>query len=164
MRINGWTAACCALSIMAGFVVSGAVSVNAQSPPNEYQERAESPMVPQEAGFGETAPIFRDSIYGDRPHYGEPDAPAFGHPHYELPSRRYGIWYRPRDFGLGRAERCQPSDFRPRGYGNLFNRPSTCYRMDYRPYVMQETVSRFGPSYYRQQPDGRCTCDHCAAK
>ena len=51
-----------------------------------------------------------------------------------------------------------PTPFKPRGYGNLFARPSTSHRMDYsRPYLI-DPYSEYGPSYYVRQPDPNCCC------
>lgn len=102
---------------------------------------------------------FRDTEYGDVPHYGEEDAPSRGYPHYDYPFERYGQWYRPRAFGLKQEERCLPRPFRPRGYGNLQKRPSTCYRMEYRPFELVDPSTKYGPSYFLRQPDSRCGGD-----
>lgn len=102
---------------------------------------------------------FRDTEYGDIPHYGDENRPSRGYPHYDYPNERYGQWYRPRAFGLKQRERCLPRPFRPRGYGNLEKRPSTCYRMEYNPYVLEHPGTKFGPSYMYRQPDGRCGGD-----
>lgn len=102
---------------------------------------------------------FRDTEYGDVPHYGEADSPGRGYPHYDHPNQRYGQWYRPRAFGLTQTELCLPRPFRPRGYGNLQTRPSTCYRVDYNPFVLKDPTNEYGPSYYLRQADGRCGGD-----
>ncbi len=107
--------------------------------------------------IGEAIP-FRDGPYGDHPHYGSPAAPSIGYQHYDLESKHYGNWYLPKLFGWGKAERCQPRAFRPRGLGNLINPPSTCYRIDYHPFVLKDARTRFGPSYFMRQPDPRCEC------
>lgn len=106
-----------------------------------------------------TVPAFRDTELGAHATLGEPWDGGVGYKHYDYPSYRYDLWYRPRPFGWGIAERCAPSPFRPRGYGNLFNEQSTCYRMDYLRYVLTNHYSEYGPAYYRLQPDQRC--DHC---
>jgi hypothetical protein len=100
--------------------------------------------------------IFRNTEFGAGPHPGPPTAPSRGYSHYDFPSERHGIWYRPKSFGLGKAERCSPGPFRPRGYGSLFNRATTCYRMDYHPYIAESVEGRFGPAYYRRLPDPHC--------
>ena len=103
-------------------------------------------------------PAFQDTEYGRQSHLGEADDPGRGYLHYDSPNQRYGHWYRPHAFGRGVAERCAPRPFRPRGFGNLFNEPTTCRRMDYHRYVMTvEHKSRYGPSYYSRLPDPRCT-------
>ena len=102
---------------------------------------------------------FRDTEYGHLPHYGDADSPGRGHAHYDYPSQRYGQWYRPKAFGLTQTERCLPRPFRPRGSGNLQNRPSTCYRIDYNPFVLKDPTTEYGPSYFLRQPDGRCGGD-----
>lgn len=104
---------------------------------------------------------FRDGPYGDHTHLGDPQAPSVGYPHYDLETKHYDHWYLPKLFGWGKAERCSPRPFRPRGYGNLSNPPSTCYRIDYNPYVLEDARTRWGPSYFMRQPDPRCDCGHC---
>ena len=106
--------------------------------------------------FGWPPVIFRNTEYGAGPHPGMEEAPSRGYSHYDYPSERHGIWYRPKSFGLMMPQRCAPSPFRPRGYGDLFNRPVTCYRMDYHPYIVENTDNRFGPAYYRRQYDPHC--------
>lgn len=104
---------------------------------------------------------FRQSPLGAFPHLGNGSTGGQGYRHYDHPDYRYDIWYRPDRFGWGVAERCAPPPFRPRGYGNLFNRPSTCYRMDYNRYVLKNHRTEYGPSYYLRSPDQRCPdCDH----
>ncbi|MGH7201085.1 MAG: hypothetical protein ACREJB_10805, partial [Planctomycetaceae bacterium] len=82
-----------------------------------------------------------------------------GQPHYHCPQRFYGVWYRPRTFGLGLEERTTEDPFRPRGYGNLFARPHTCYRMEYDPYPLADPRSIYGPSYLRQYDTHRWPVD-----
>ncbi|MFQ5731453.1 MAG: hypothetical protein ACE5KM_05820 [Planctomycetaceae bacterium] len=103
-----------------------------------------------------TVPPFRDGPFGHHHHAGLPDDGGQGYRHFDHPNYRYGLWYRPHAFGYGVAERCPASPFRPRGYGNLFNDPSTCYRIDYNRYVVKNYASDYGPSYYRRRPDERC--------
>lgn len=100
---------------------------------------------------------FQSSPWGDFPHYGSQNDPGQGYQHYDLRSRHYGHWYQPKQFGLTLIERCSAPLFRPRGYGNLFNRPSNCYRMDYNRYLLENHRSDYGPSYYHNLPDPRCT-------
>lgn len=101
-------------------------------------------------------PPFRDGQFGHLPHLGQPDDGGQGYPHYDYPNYRYDLWYRPHAFGWGKAERCAPDPFRPRGLGNVFNEPSTCYRLDYNRYVIKNYRSEYGPSYYHRLPDERC--------
>lgn len=119
--------------------------------------------------FGEPSPIGQSSPTA-QPHAGGAGWPSAGYPHYEDPPHFYDPWFRPRAFGLGKEERCRHHrPFRPRGYGNLFNRPSTPFRMDYHRYVVLDPYSGYGPSYYRRLPDPRCLhfkpcdmlCDWC---
>lgn len=103
-----------------------------------------------------TPPLFQHGIHGAQPHYGEPNSPSHGHPHYEHPNHRYGHWYRPRATNHGTAERCAPSPFCPRGYGNLFNEPSGSHRADYNRYTLARPRSQYGPSYYHRIPVPHC--------
>lgn len=118
---------------------------------------------------------FANSPFGAHPTLGTPENGGQGYPHYSMPDYRYDVWYRPDRFGWGVAERCAPPPFRPRGYGNLFNRPSTCYRMDYNRYVLKNHRTDYGPSYYFRSPDQRCPdldhserhrpgCDSCRTR
>jgi len=120
--------------------------MDAMDPPRLWEKKPTEP----------TAPPFRDTEFGSHPHFGQPHDGGRGYRHYSLPAYRYDIWYRPRGFGMGIAERCSPAPFRPKGYGNLFNEPSTCYRMDYSRYALKNYATDYGPSYYRRQPDQRC--------
>jgi len=149
--IGGLALAALSLSNQSSFVAQAGSPLTEASEPIVSDEVFDSP------------PSFRDSPYGRHPHIATPNDPAYGHPHYDCPSRYHGIWYRPRSFGLGSRQRCRPALFRPRGYGNLFNRPCTAYRLDYQAYTLQKPDSRFGPAYYYRQKDARCACcDHCA--
>lgn len=105
------------------------------------------------AGF---APPFAHSQWGKHPFPGQPCEGGYGHPHYPWPQRYYGSYYRPRAFGLRQQERCDPDLWRPRGYGHLFNEPSTCHRMEYIPYIVKAPYSEYGPTYWRRQRDPRC--------
>ncbi len=118
-------------------------------------EIAEQVELPLEMMAPRNAP-FRDSPYGDRVHYGNGVQPSSGYPNYEMPMQRYDMWYLPRLFGITRRERCMHRGFNPNGYGNLFAEPSTQYRMDYRPHVVNDHDSSFGPAYYRRQPERHC--------
>lgn len=146
------------LAGLTGILVILTGSLDAQPPEQPDIPPTASPRAPSamERLFAWPPVIFRDTEYGDVPHGGEVDAPGRGYPHYDRPAERYGPWYRPKSFGLGVAERCRPRPFRPHGYGSLFNDPSTCYRMDYHPYVLKSAVSRFGPSYHLRRSDPRC--------
>ncbi len=91
------------------------------------------------------------------PYPGPEFAPTHGYPNYDLPNRFFGVWFLPRFWGLTKWERCaQAAPFKPRGFGNLFARPSTSHRMDYRrPYIF-DSYTEYGPSYYVRQPDPNC--------
>lgn len=104
-------------------------------------------------------PPFQHGPLGAQPHLGEGVEGGQGYLHYDHPNYRYGHLYRPARFGRGNAERCAPSPFRPRGYGNVFNEPSTCYRIDYNRFELKKYKTEYGPSYYRRLPDPRCA-DH----
>lgn len=130
-----------------------------EQPPNQDARPNQPPAGAQLPGTWLPTASFRDTEWGDVPHYGDANRPSRGYPHYDWPNERYGQWYRPQAFGLGQYERCQPRPFRPRGYGNLSNRPKTCYRMDYHPYVLKDPTTEYGPSYYLRQPDERCPGD-----
>ncbi|MFH5805794.1 hypothetical protein [Alienimonas sp. DA493] len=93
-------------------------------------------------------PFFADTEYGARPTPGDPGAPAFGLPHQMEQSNRYGIWYRPKSFHAPNRAVYRPSPWRPRGFGNLFDRPCVPDRMDYTPYTVEDLPSRYGPTYY----------------
>jgi hypothetical protein len=125
--------------------------IDAMDAPKQY-------LKPSNVG---TIPPFRDSFLGAQPYLGRPDQGGVGYTHYDYQRYRYDIWYRPHAFGYGAAERCTPSPFRPRGYGNLFAEPSTCYRMDYSRYALKNYGTDYGPSYYRRQASETCdSCDH----
>lgn len=111
-----------------------------------------------------TPPPFQFGPYGAHPHLGQGGEGAQGYLHYDHPNYRYGHYYRPAQFGRGAAERCAPSPFRPRGYGNLFNEPTTCFRIDYNRFVLRDYKTEYGPSYYRRLPDPRCADHDCTAK
>lgn len=90
------------------------------------------------------------------PDLGAPGSAGNGYHHFSMPFDRYTSWYRPRAATLTSNERCAPALFRPRGYGNLFNRPCDGYRMEYEPYTLGDGPSKYGPSYIAQLPDARC--------
>ena len=98
-------------------------------------------------------PFLADSEYGVRPDPGPPGSPAFGLPHRPAPTNRYGIWYRPSSFHAPNRAVYRPSPFRPRGFGNLFDRPCVPDRMDYARYTVRDLPSRYGPTYYPKYRD-----------
>jgi hypothetical protein len=125
--------------------------IDAMDTPKQYLKPSNVPSVPP----------FRDSTLGAHPHAGHQFNGGIGYPHYDHPPYRYDIWYRPHAFGYGRVERCAPSPFRPRGFGDLFAEPSTCYRMDYSRYALKNYGTEYGPSYYRRRASETCdTYDH----
>jgi hypothetical protein len=108
-----------------------------------------------------TQPTGMDQIR-DYPHPGPEWAATHGYPNYDLPSRHFDIWFRSQAWGLTKRERCAiPDPWRPRGFGNLFARPSTSHRMDYHRYVLADPLSGYGPSYYQRLPDQRCCVRDC---
>lgn len=113
----------------------------------------EPPKVPKP--LPQVQPFSRSPL-GATPDLGDANDGGIGYRHYDYPGYRYGVWYRPHRFGWGIAERCAPAPFRPRGYGNLFNEPSTCYRMDYNRYVLKNHRTDYGPAYYFRSIDQRC--------
>jgi len=141
------------LSLVGGGVVASAEELDETL----ISENTASPLI--EGSHPLATGPFRDTEFGDVPHYGDENRPSRGYPHYDYPTERYGQWYRPRAFGLKQEQRCLPRAFRPRGYGSLLKRPSTCYRMEYRPFELIDATTKFGPSYPLRQPDGRCGGD-----
>ena len=93
-------------------------------------------------------PFFADTEYGARPGPGVPGAPGFGLPHRPEPINRYGVWYAPKLFHAPNRAVYRPSPFRPRGFGNLFDRPCVPDRIDYTAYTVRDLPSRYGPTYY----------------
>lgn len=85
-------------------------------------------------------------------------------PFYRMPTYQYTGWYRPRAVERDTAVRCQPTDFRPRGFGNLFARTPSNRRLDYAPYKLANWQTPYGPAYYELPPDQRCqgNCAHGA--
>jgi len=81
-------------------------------------------------------------------------------PFFRMPTNQYTGWYRPRAAERDTAVRCQPADFRPRGFGNLFARTPGGRRLDYRPYSLSDWRSPYGPAYYELAPDQRCEGCH----
>lgn len=101
-------------------------------------------------------PYLRDTSLGARPHLGPTRDPAHGYDHYDLPSRHYGMWYRPAAFAEDVQPQCQSRVFAPRGFG-WANRLD-CQQLDYHPYVVKELPSSLGPSYYNRPPLQPCHC------
>ena len=64
--------------------------------------------------------------------------PTSGAEHFDQRSYRYGTWYRPRAHEVQKYDRCVPTKWRPRGYGNLFAERETGYRMDYASYRLTD--------------------------
>lgn len=101
-------------------------------------------------------PFVRDTSYGARPNGGQPCSPTEGYQHYDLPSKHYGVWYRPSAAAEDTMPRCKSRPFAPRGFG-WANRKSGC-QIDYHPYVVKQLPSPLGPSYYYRQPLVPCHC------
>ena len=101
-------------------------------------------------------PFVRDTSYGARPNGGKPCSPTEGYQHYDLPSKHYGIWFRPSAAAEDTMPRCQSRPYAPRGFG-WPNRKSGC-EIDYHPYVVKQLPSPMGPSYYYRQPLIPCHC------
>lgn len=101
-------------------------------------------------------PFLRDTQLGARPHGGPNCSPTQGYNHYDLPSKHYGLWYRPAAFAEDTNPHCKPRMFSPRGSG-WANRLD-CQQMDYHPYVVKQLPSSHGPSYYQRQPLQPCHC------
>lgn len=143
------------ISTLGLMLVMSVAAAHATEPPGtatyssgQPQVLSTEPLGPRHSGMDD----FRSS-----PHEGYPNT-SHGYPHYDLPGQHYGIWFRPHPFGMSKNERCRtPAPWRPRGFGNLFARPSTPYRMDYNRYQVSG-ATMYGPSYYVRQPDPRCRC------
>jgi hypothetical protein len=95
-------------------------------------------------------PFFRHTKYGAEPHGGLPGAPSQYHEHYELPSKRYGLWFRPAAFAEERPDHCRSRPFAPRGYGVPHRH--VYYQLDYTPYEVECGPSEHGPAYYHRRP------------
>lgn len=163
-------------------VVAQAPYENQQTNPNAYQTPSVSPssdaeittnVVPgygreaypaampgQVSGYG--AGSSGMDLYRQYPHPGPQWAATNGYPNYDYPDHLYGVWFRSQAWGSTHRERCAiPTPWRPRGFGNLFARPSTPHRMDYNRRVLIDPYSSYGPSYYVRQPDPRCCVRNC---
>ena len=116
-------------------------------PPEFGQARVPGPTRPAVNALPGT-PFFADTEYGARPTPGVPGSPSFGLPHRMEQTNRYGIWYLPKVFNGPNRAVYRPSPWRPRGFGNLFDRPCVTERIDYTPYTVEELPSRYGPTYY----------------
>lgn len=101
-------------------------------------------------------PYLRDTQLGARPHGGHSCSPTLGHQHYDLPSKHYGMWYRPAAFAEDTNPQCKSRIFNPRGSG--WGHRLDCLQMDYHPYVVKQLPSSLGPSYYQRQPLEPCHC------
>ncbi|MCA9071041.1 MAG: hypothetical protein KDA84_19070 [Planctomycetaceae bacterium] len=123
-----------------------------------YGREAYPDVMPgQASGYGvEAGPTGMD-LYRQYPHPGPQWAATHAYPNYDYPDNLYGIWFRSQAWGLTQRERCGvPDPWRPRGFGNLFARPSTPHRMDYHRRVLIDPHTGYGPSYFVRQPDPRC--------
>ena len=132
------------------------LSTDADQAPGSKIDAMDTPRVWEQKPAHVLAPPFADTQFGAHPHLGQPYDGGQGYKHYGLPNYRYDIWYRPRPFGVGIAERCAPSRFRPRGFGDLFTEPSNCSRMDYNRYALKNDATDYGPAYYGLGVDQRC--------
>lgn len=113
-------------------------------------------------GYGAEMPPPGMDRYRQYPHPGPQWAATHGYPNYDYPDHLYGIWFRSQAWGLTHQERCGiPDPWRPRGFGNLFARPTTPHRMDYNRRVLIDPYTAYGPSYYVRQPDPRCCARDC---
>ena len=125
-------------------------------------------LIPSKFSLGKFSPILtgestlpEDSFNGyaqirATPDLGAPGSAGNGYHHFSMPFDRYTNWYRPRAATLTNYQRCAPSPFRPRGFGNMFARPCDGYRMEYEPYTLEDAPSKYGPSYIARMPDPRC--------
>jgi hypothetical protein len=101
-------------------------------------------------------PFVRDTRYGARPSFGSPGSPTQGYDHYDLPSKHYGLWFRPSAAAEDECQHCRSRPFAPKGYGWANRR--TGFEIDYHPYVVRQLPSVHGPSYYYRQPRSACPC------
>lgn len=99
---------------------------------------------------GLSAPYFRDTELGERPHYGHNGSPAAGYPHRDNHSAMSGIWYRPNGY-LGTSVWKAPLSFNPMGNGAPQHR--SAYRLDYAPATVVPTSTQYGPFYASRYRD-----------
>jgi len=90
------------------------------------------------------------------PHFGHGGKSA-GAEHFDLPPHHYSTWYRPKVHELQKSDRCLPSPWRPRGFGNLFAKRQG-YRMDYAAFRLADPRTLYGPAYYPTGADETCDC------
>jgi hypothetical protein len=137
-----------------------AQTARAQSAPASAEAELCPVPIGQETGGGFFSrfqgPFLRDTAVGSRPHVASTMDPAHGYPHYDLPSKHYGMWYRPAAFAEDTQNKCASRVFAPRGYG--WGNRLDCTQMDYNPYVVKQLPSRHGPSYYHRPPLEPCHC------
>lgn len=140
--------------------VAPAPGSNLSLVPSKYSLRKFAPIRTGDAVMPE------DSFNGyaqirSNPDLGAPGSAGNGFHHFSMPFDRYTSWYRPRAATLTKYQRCAPGPFRPRGFGNLFARPCDGYRMEFEPYTLADSPSKYGPSYFARLPDPRCNnCCH----
>jgi hypothetical protein len=100
-------------------------------------------------------------------------AKSTGFLYYALSSQSYNVWHRPGEAAWTARERCQPRKFCPRGYGDLGMKPKCGYRLDYHRYVLKDTNTVHGPSFYQWSTEpkrccdiekGKCGCDRCQSQ
>jgi hypothetical protein len=101
-------------------------------------------------------PFVRETRYGARPNVGSSGSPTHGYDHYDLPSKHYGLWFRPSAAAEDECQHCRSRPFAPKGYGWANRR--TGFEIDYHPYVVRQLPSVHGPSYYYRQPRSACPC------
>lgn len=130
--------------------------------PGNYREVYPDVMAGYGDGFAaEPLPTGMDQIR-QYPHPGPEWAATHAYPNYDFPDHLFGIWFRSQAWGLTKRERCgNPDPWRPRGYGNLFARPTTPHRMDYNREVLVDPCTGYGPSYFVRQPDPNCCVRDC---
>ncbi len=141
-----------ALTSATGLADDGA-PISDDEPPRAEAPSGWSPV--REHPLLGSVPPFRTTALAAEPTDGGPQ-PSRGYPHYELPSRHYGIWFRPSSFGRQAPQRCTPACFNPRGYGRLFARSCVGYRMDYEPFALPSEANAYGPAYLADPDPYKC--------